>query len=273
MVDHGILGQVTEYPSEYDSALLFPIARKSARDALGINDPLPFIGQDIWNAFELSWLDRAGRPRAGLAEFVIPATSPHIIESKSFKLYLNSFNQTRIGDSERLRQMLMRDLSQACGATVNVTILPAATSHAFPIDIFSGEVIDDLEVDINYYGPPEPLYLSTRDDNQIAETLVCHVFRSNCPITNQPDWASLQIRYLGRRIEREGLLRYLVSYRTHNDFHENCVEHIYIDIMRECKPLQLSVYARFTRRGGLDINPYRCTEGMGMPGNIRLIRQ
>ncbi|WP_297803037.1 NADPH-dependent 7-cyano-7-deazaguanine reductase QueF [Arenimonas sp. GDDSR-1] len=273
MFEDSILGKPAEYTGRYDPRLLFPIARAEAREGLGIHEPLPFFGQDIWNAFELSWLDKSGRPRAGLAEIVVRADSSHIIESKSFKLYLNSFNQTRVGDSERLRQMLVQDLSEACGAPVNVTILPATANHAFPIDLFNGEVIDDLEIDINYYGPPEPLYLSVSGDNQISESLVSHVFRSNCPVTNQPDWASIQIRYLGRRIEREGLLRYLVSYRTHNGFHENCIEHIFMDLMRQCRPMQLSVYGRFTRRGGLDINPYRCTEGMGMPGNIRLIRQ
>ncbi|WP_395771279.1 NADPH-dependent 7-cyano-7-deazaguanine reductase QueF [Arenimonas sp.] len=273
MFEDSLLGKPAEYTGRYDPRLLFPIARADAREGLGILEPLPFFGQDIWNAYELSWLDKSGRPRAGLAEIVVRADSSHIIESKSFKLYLNSFNQTRVGDSERLRQMLMQDLSEACGAAVNVTILPAMASHAFPIDLFSGEVIDDLEIDINDYGPPEPLYLSVSGDNQISESLVSHVFRSNCPVTNQPDWASIQIRYLGRRIAREGLLRYLVSYRTHNGFHENCIEHIFMDLMRQCQPMQLSVYGRFTRRGGLDINPYRCTEGMGMPGNIRLIRQ
>lgn len=273
VAEHGILGQHTQYPSQYDSKLLFPIARAEARERLGIFSPLPFIGQDIWNAYELSWLDKAGRPRAGLAEIVIPATSESIIESKSFKLYLNSLNQTRIGDSERLRQMMVSDISQACGGKVTVAITPATASHGFPIEYLNGEVIDDMEVDINYYGPPEPLYLGISEETQVGESLVSHIFRSNCPVTNQPDWASIQIRYLGRRIEREGLLRYLVSYRTHNDFHENCVEHIFMDIMRQCKPLQLSVYARFTRRGGLDINPYRSTEGMSSPGNIRLVRQ
>lgn len=273
MTDIGQLGKNTEYPSQYDNRILFPIARSVSREVLGIFEPLPFFGQDIWNAYELSWLDKDGRPRAGLAEIVIPANSTHIIESKSFKLYLNSFNQTRIGDSERLRQMIMRDISEVCGGIATVTIMPATASHAFPIESFYGEVIDDLEVDINYYGPPEPLYLNTSEDTQINETLVSHIFRSNCPVTNQPDWASIQIRYLGKRIEREGLLRYLVSYRTHNDFHENCVEHIYSDIWKQCRPLQLSVYARFTRRGGLDINPFRGSDGMVAPSNMRLIRQ
>ncbi len=273
MAEHGILGKSTHYPSQYDASLLFPIARRIAREQIGVYSPLPFTGQDIWNAYELSWLDKAGRPRAGLAEIVVPANTENIIESKSFKLYLNSFNQTRIGDSERLRQMLVSDISKACGGNVTVTITPASASHAFPVEYLNGEVIDDMEVDINYYGPPEPLYLSVFEESQVSESLICHIFRSNCPVTNQPDWASIQIRYLGNRIEREGLLRYLVSYRTHNGFHENCVEHIFTDIIRQCKPLQLSVYARFTRRGGLDINPYRCTEGMGMPGNVRLIRQ
>jgi 7-cyano-7-deazaguanine reductase len=274
MNEHSLLGKNSNYPEHYDSSILEAIPRSISRKALGIDsNNLPFFGQDIWNAYELSWLGKDGRPRAGLAEIVIPANSMNIIESKSFKLYLNSFNQTRIGDSERLRQMLVRDLSEVCQGSATVTIMPATAAHAFPIESFTGEVIDDIELDINYYGPPESLYLEINEDTQITETLVSHIFRSNCPVTNQPDWASIQIRYIGNRIERAGLLRYLVSYRTHNDFHENCVEHIYTDIMKQCKPLQLSVYARFTRRGGLDINPFRGSEGMGAPSNTRLIRQ
>lgn len=273
MSDHGVLGQATTYPTRYDPTLLHPIPRREARAAAGIPAPSPFRGQDIWNAYELGWLDANGRPRAALAEMVVPADSANIVESKSLKLYLNSFNQTRIGDSERLRQTLVRDLSEACGGDVTVTLMPATAGHAFPIDILNGEVIDDLPAEIADYGPPNPGYLGVTGEHQISEALVSHVFRSNCPVTNQPDWASIQIRYLGRRIDREGLLRYLVSYRTHSSFHENCIERVFMDILLHCRPMQFSVYGRFTRRGGLDINPYRCTEGMGMPGNIRLIRQ
>ncbi len=273
MSEYSLLGKNTEYPDQYDNSILEAIPRSISRAALGIGEHLPFFGQDIWNAYELSWLGKDGRPRAGLAEIVIPATSINIIESKSFKLYLNSFNQTRIVDTERLRQMMVRDLSEVCQGQAMVAIMPATASHAFPVESFSGEVIDDLELDIDDYGPPQPAYLLTNEDTQISETLVSHIFRSNCPVTNQPDWASVQIRYIGKRIERAGLLRYLISYRTHNDFHENCVEHIYTDIMKQCNPLQLSVYARFTRRGGLDINPFRGSEGMGAPSNTRLIRQ
>ena len=276
--DHNSLGQTSlgkpvVYSGSYDPALLFPIARAAQRAAMGIGEALPFIGVDIWNAFELSWLDARGKPRVALAEFRVPATSPNIIESKSFKLYLNSYMQTRVADTDALRQQLVGDLSAAAGAPVSVVLATATSQQSALIENLDGEVIDDLPIEINHYGPPQPDFLHTNPDAVVEERLVSHLFKSNCPVTGQPDWASLQVHYQGPRLGRDGLLRYLVSYREHDDFHEHCVERIFVDILARCAPTRLSVYARYTRRGGLDINPFRATPGWLMPGNTRTSRQ
>ncbi|GAA0712013.1 NADPH-dependent 7-cyano-7-deazaguanine reductase QueF [Dokdonella soli] len=268
-----LLGRASAYPDRYDPALLFPIPRAANRAALGMGAELPFHGVDIWNAYELSWLDARGKPEVALAEFRIPATSPNIVESKSFKLYLNSFNRERVGDAEDLRARLMSDLSAAAGSEVTVTLtLPGrfAEAHLAELD---GELIDRLAIDIDDYGPPNAAHLVLAADvRAIEESLVSNLLKSNCPVTGQPDWASVQIRYTGPRIDRTGLLRYLVSFREHAEFHEHCVERIYVDLMRRCAPTQLSVYARYTRRGGLDINPWRRNVA-GNPLNLRGARQ
>ena len=267
------LGKPVVYSGSYDPGLLFPISRALQREALGIGDPLPFIGVDIWNAFELSWLDARGKPRVALAEFRVPATSPNIIESKSFKLYLNSFMQTRIADTDALRQQLVGDLSAAAGAPVSVVLGTPTSKQSALIENLDGEVIDDLPIEISHYGPPQPDFLHANPDAVVEESLVSHLFKSNCPVTGQPDWASVQLHYQGPRMGREGLLRYLVSYREHDDFHEHCVERIFVDVLARCAPSRLSVYARYTRRGGLDINPFRATPGWPMPDNTRTSRQ
>ena len=267
------LGKPVVYSGSYDPGLLFPISRALQREALGIGDPLPFIGVDIWNAFELSWLDARGKPRVALAEFRVPATSPNIIESKSFKLYLNSFMQTRIADTDALRQQLVGDLSAAAGAPVSVVLGTPTSKQSALIENLDGEVIDDLPIEISHYGPPQPDFLHANPDAVVEESLVSHLFKSNCPVTGQPDWASVQLHYEGPRMGREGLLRYLVSYREHDDFHEHCVERIFVDVLARCAPSRLSVYARYTRRGGLDINPFRATPGWPMPDNTRTSRQ
>ena len=272
-INQSSLGKPVVYSGSYDPALLFPISRAPQRQALGIGDALPFIGVDIWNAFELGWLDARGKPRVALAEFRVPATSPNIIESKSFKLYLNSYMQTRVADTDALRQQLVGDLSAAAGAPVSVVLATATSQQSALIENLDGEVIDDLPIEINHYGPPQPDFLHTNPDAVVEESLVSHLFKSNCPVTGQPDWASVQIHYQGPRLGRDGLLRYLVSYREHDDFHEHCVERIFVDILARCAPTRLSVYARYTRRGGLDINPFRATPGWLMPGNTRTSRQ
>jgi 7-cyano-7-deazaguanine reductase len=267
------LGKAADYGHDYDPGLLFPISRASQRAALGLGDELPFVGVDFWNAYELSWLDGRGKPRVALAEFRVPAASPHLIESKSFKLYLGSYAQSRFTDTDTLRAQLIRDLSEAAGAPVSVVLTPAASANAALIETLEGDLIDDLPIEITHYGPPRPDFLSSDPELRTDEVLVSHLLKSNCPVTGQPDWASLQIRYAGPRIARDGLLRYLVSYRNHSDFHEQCVERIFMDLMQQCAPTRLGVYARYTRRGGLDINPFRATPGLPLPGNPRTARQ
>jgi 7-cyano-7-deazaguanine reductase len=272
-VEDSSLGKAVSYQGHYDAGLLYPIARNQQRQALGMDpNELPFVGLDIWNAYELSWLDQRGKPRVALAEFRIPADSTHIIESKSFKLYLNSYMQTRFADAETVRQQIAEDISVAVGATASVVLISpnrSADSH----DELGGLVIDDVPIDIDHYGPPNPQFLKADQAEVVEEKLVSHLLKSNCPVTAQPDWASLQIYYRGPRMDRAGLLKYIVSYREHNDFHEQCVERMFIDIQRNCQPSKLSVYARYTRRGGLDINPFRASTGIAMPGNPRTVRQ
>jgi len=270
--EHSPLGKHTVYADRYDPALLFPIPRQAKRDEIGVREPLPFQGVDIWNAYELSWLDMRGKPMAGVAEFRVPAQSPNIIESKSFKLYLNGFAQEPVANVAALSALLQQDLTRAAGAVVTVAIRPPrAAQHAF-VDL-AGESIDALPVTIDHYGPPKADYLhADAGAATVEETLVSDLLRSNCPVTGQPDWGSVQIAYRGAPIDREGLLRYLVSFRTHNEFHEQCVERIFVDLMARCAPHHLSVYARYTRRGGLDINPFRSSGG-ALPENIRGARQ
>ena len=268
--DHSPLGKHSPLPQHYDPSLLFAIARAPNRAALGLGAALPFDGVDIWNAYELSWLDARGKPVVALAEFRVPATSPNIVESKSFKLYLNSLNQERIGAADDVRERLVRDLSAAAGAPIEAALRSPASASVEPL---AGVSIDAEPVEIDDYGPPNAAHLRTQaDGGDVRETLVSDLLKSNCPVTGQPDWASVQIQYAGARIDRAGLLRYLVSFRDHADFHENCVERIFIDIDRACAPAQLNVYARYTRRGGLDINPWR-SRGAGAPDNPRGPRQ
>jgi 7-cyano-7-deazaguanine reductase len=264
------LGKPVEYPTAYDACLLHPIARSLSREALGVGDDVPFQGVDVWNAYELSWLDGRGKPKVALAEFRVPASSPNLIESKSLKLYLASHHQARYADTETLRALLAHDLSAAAGAPVSAVITPV---HAGQIEALQGEVIDDLPLAIDKYGPPDPSVLRCDTEVKVDEALVSHLLKSNCPVTGQPDWASVQIAYKGARIDRAGLLRYLVSFRGHADFHEACVERIFMDLLHACAPARLSVYARYTRRGGLDINPFRTTPGGVLPGNPRTARQ
>ena len=267
------LGKPVEYGGGVDASLLFPIARAAQRESLGIGEVLPFLGVDIWNAYEFSWLDARGKPRVALAEFRVPAESPNIIESKSFKLYLNGYAQTRIADTDTLRKQLSGDLSAAAGAAVSVVLATPTSKQSALIENLEGEVIDDLPIEIHEYGPPNAALLHSNPEAVVEEHLVTHLFKSNCPVTGQPDWASLQIHYTGPRLGRDGLLRYLVSYREHADFHEHCVERIFQDILATCGASRLSVYARYTRRGGLDINPFRTTPGWLLPGNTRTSRQ
>ncbi|GAA0887499.1 NADPH-dependent 7-cyano-7-deazaguanine reductase QueF [Rhodanobacter soli] len=270
--EHSPLGKDTAYADRYDPRLLFPIPRADKRAEIGIAESLPFHGVDVWNAYELSWLDLRGKPQVAMAEFRVPAASPHIIESKSFKLYLNGFAQERIADAATLAATLLHDLSAAAGAVVGVQ-LRDARAGALPVVDLDGLLLDDQDIAIDHYGPPDADFLQTDTlATPVAETLVSHLLRSNCPVTGQPDWGSVQIAYRGAPIDHAGLLRYLVSFRTHNEFHEQCVERIFVDLTQRCVPQRLSVYARYTRRGGLDINPFR-SSAPATPGNPRTVRQ
>jgi len=265
------LGRTVDYPRHYDPGLLYPIARSLGRTALQLGNALPFIGVDRWHAYELSWLDARGKPQVATATFTVPADSSNLIESKSLKLYLNSFNASRFDDAAAVRDRIAADLAQAAGAPVAVAFgLPAISDGtAAPNQAI---LIDTLELAIDDYGPPNAAYLRCEDE-VIAETLRSQLLKSNCPVTGQPDWADVHIAYRGPRLDRAGLLRYLVSFRDHAEFHEQCVERIFVDLMTHCRPQQLSVEARYTRRGGLDINPWRATPGLAAPVPGRTPRQ
>ena len=269
--EHSQLGKPVDYADHYDASRLFPIPRAPKRAELGIGAALPFEGVDIWNAWELSWLDPRGCPHVAIGEFRIPADSPCIIESKSFKLYLNGFNQERVDSPEALEERLRADLSQAAGAAVQVRVRALDEAGQAPLAEPPGFCVDGLDVPIDHYGPPRAEFLAAAGET-VEELLVSRLLKSNCPVTGQPDWASLQVAYRGPRIDRAGLLRYVVSFRQHADFHEQCVERIYMDLMQRCAPERLSVLARYTRRGGLDINPWRSSHA-GEPGNLRGVRQ
>ena len=268
------LGKAVAYAEHYDPALLFPIPRQGKRAEIGIAEgALPFVGEDIWNAYELSWLDPRGKPVVALAHFIVPATSPNLIESKSLKLYLNSFNQTRLAGVDELVATLTRDLSAAAGAPVLVHVAPLSTRPQRPMGYPKGILLDGLEIDVDLYTPEPALLSADTSRAPVTETLYSHLLKSNCLVTGQPDWAMLVVRYTGAPIDREGLLRYIISFRQHNEFHEQCVERVFVDILRQCRPSALSVFARYTRRGGLDINPYRRTPGMAVPAPFAEIRQ
>jgi len=263
------LGREVAYPRHYDPGLLFPIARTLGRAELGIAEALPFTGHDRWHAYELGWLDSRGKPVVATATITVPGDSPSLVESKSLKLYLNSLNHTRFDDADAVRTRIAADLSQAAGASVDVSYgLPPMAAAA------SGDVsIDDLDIEITSYGPPDASLLTADADAIVEERLASSLLKSNCPVTGQPDWASLHIAYRGPRVDRAALLRYLVSFRDHAEFHEQCVERVFVDLMARCRPDTLSVEARYTRRGGLDINPWRATPGHATPPARRDERQ
>ncbi|MGE4533457.1 NADPH-dependent 7-cyano-7-deazaguanine reductase QueF [Halomonas sp.] len=265
------LGRESAYPEHYDAGLLYPIPRAANRAPLGIEEgALPFVGEDEWHAFEVSWLNARGKPVVAVARFRLPADSPYLIESKSWKLYLNGFNQSRFASRQAVIEILERDLPRAAGATVSVALF-AVDDEALAPRRLPGECLDDLDIAIDDYTPSaEHLRVG---DEVVEETLHSHLLKSNCPVTGQPDWGSVLIRYRGPRLDREGLLRYLVGYRQHQDFHEHCVEHIFMDLMARARPERLLVLARYVRRGGLDISPWRATPGERPPAPLRLARQ
>ncbi len=278
--EHSPLGKPTAYVDQYDPSLLFPIERQTQRAALGLSaERLPFLGADLWTGYELGWLNPRGKPQIAMVRFVVPCDSTHIVESKSFKLYLNSFSNSRFDGPEQVRERLRNDLSAAVwqGGPVRASIgvqliLPEAFDRE-PIHELDGLLLDRLDIECDQY-QPQPEFLRAQIDEQpVTETLTSHLLKSNCLVTGQPDWGSVRISYHGPQIDQEGLLKYIVSFRHHNEFHEHCVERIFVDIMRRCQPTQLSVYARYTRRGGLDINPWRTTHPQAAPPNVRTARQ
>jgi len=272
-LSHAPLGKKTTYVDTYDNTLLFPIQRKSKREEIGISENnLPFYGFDSWTAFEISWLNLKGKPVVSLAKFDIPATTPNLIESKSFKLYLNSFNNTKFSSPEAVAEIIKKDLDAATRGDVTVQLIAIDDISSTRFENFSGTTIDNLDVTIDDYTVNTDL-LSADENKIVSESLTSHLLKSNCLVTGQPDWGSLLISYTGPKIEETGLLKYIVSFRNHNEFHEQCVERVFVDIMRKCHPQKLTVHARYTRRGGLDINPIRSTEKIEPPENIRNIRQ
>jgi len=252
------LGKQVDYEFEYNPGLLQGVPRSLSRDTLNLaGSGLPFDGIDTWTGYELSWLNLKGKPNVAILECHVPITSKNLIESKSFKLYLNSFNQTKFASAEDVRQVLQADLSACAGEPVEVKLILPEQFSSLQFQEFNGTLLDSLDVEIDQYSPNTQYLTVAKNETGIQETLVSHLLKSNCLITSQPDWASIQIRYEGKAIEHEGLLKYLISFRQHNEFHEQCVERIYNDIMQHCQPDKLTVCARYTRRGGLDINPFR----------------
>jgi 7-cyano-7-deazaguanine reductase len=270
------LGKTSAYADQYDASLLFPIARKTKRDELGIGSTLPFMGADLWTAYELSWLNMRGKPQVALAQITVPCETPNIAESKSFKLYLNSFNNSQFDNSDTVRERIATDVGAAVwgkAGRVGVRLLLPEQFGSEKVQELEGVQLDRLDLDCDRYTPAPDLLTAALDEKPVTESLVSHLLKSNCLVTSQPDWGSVQINYSGPQIDQAGLLRYIVSFRNHNEFHEQCVERIYTDIMARCKPTQLSVYARYTRRGGLDINPWRTNHPQAMPTNVRTARQ
>ena len=268
------LGKTSVYTDSYDPGLLFPMPRAEKRAELGLSGTLPFFGMDIWNAYELSWLNQRGKPQVAIATLLVPADSPNMVESKSMKLYLNSLNQTRVDSQEALVALLQGDLSAALGAEIQIKLLASQDFGKQVVGEFEGLLLDRLDIAVDRYAPEPELLRAASNQAPVEESLVSHLLRSNCPVTNQPDWASIQIRYSGPAIDQEGLLKYLIGFRQHQEFHEHCVERVFMDIQRQCQPSKLMVSARYTRRGGIDINPWRANFPLsGMPPNARHARQ
>ena len=273
------LGKASAYIDQYDASLLFPLPREAKRREIGITGSVPFLGADLWTAFELSWLNLRGKPQVALAHITVPCESTHIVESKSFKLYLNSFNNTPFASADAVRERIRDDVSAAIWqggpvqANAGVKLLLPEHFDREPVHELSGLLLGRLDVECTQYQPAPELLTAAFDEKPVDETLVSHLLKSNCLVTGQPDWGSVQIAYSGPQIDQAGLLQYIVSFRNHNEFHEQCVERIYMDIWQRCKPAKLSVYARYTRRGGLDINPWRSSHPQPPPANVRTARQ
>ncbi len=277
--DRSLLGKPAPYVDQYDASQLFPLSRAPKREELGLGTAVPFFGADLWSAFELSWLTPRGKPQVAIAHVTVPCETPNMVESKSFKLYLNSFTNTRFASSDEVRERIRGDISEAVwrGAPsqsmVGVKLLLPEQFDKEPVHKLDGLSLDRLDIECSDYQPRPDLLTAAFGERPVQETLSSNLLKSNCLVTGQPDWGSVQIRYAGPQIEQGGLLRYLVSFRNHNEFHEQCVERIFMDVWRQCKPVKLTVYARYTRRGGLDINPFRTSHPGALPPNVRTARQ
>ena len=271
--DQSPLGKPSAYADQYDASLLFAMPRAPKRAELGITGTPPFFGADLWTAFELSWLNLRGKPQLALAHITVPCESPNIIESKSFKLYLNSFNNTRFLDAREVRERIRADIGAAVGVGIGIKTIGPELFDQEPVHEMDGLNLDRLDVECMHFTPAPELLFAEFDEPPVTETLTSNLLKSNCLVTGQPDWGSVQISYSGAQVNQEGLLQYLVSFRNHHEFHEQCVERIFMDVWTRCKPIKLSVYARYTRRGGLDINPFRTSFPQGLPPNVRTARQ
>lgn len=273
------LGKASAYVDQLDPSLLFPIARAGKRAEIGVLGTPPFFGADLWTAFELSWLNPRGKPQVALAHLTIPCESPNLIESKSLKLYFNSFNNSRFADVSAVQAQIRQDLSAALwrggerSGSIGVKLVLPEMFDREPIEELDGLNLDRLDIDCLHYQPAPQLLTAAFDEAPVSEVFTSHLLKSNCLVTGQPDWASVQIAYSGPQINQEHLLQYLVSFRNHNEFHEQCVERIFMDLWTHCKPIKLTVYARYTRRGGLDINPLRTSQPQSLPRNVRTARQ
>ncbi|MGA8515931.1 MAG: NADPH-dependent 7-cyano-7-deazaguanine reductase QueF [Burkholderiaceae bacterium] len=276
-LQNSALGETSAYVDQYDASLLFPITRKPKRDELGMAGTLPFMGADLWTAYELSWLNPRGKPQVAVAHITVPCETPCIVESKSFKLYLNSFNNTVFDSPESVRARIAQDIGAVAWgkaeSKVGVKLISVEQFNAQTVRELDGLSLDRLDIDCTHYTPAPQLLTAAFDEQPVTETLTSQLLKSNCLVTSQPDWGSVQISYSGPQIEQGGLLQYIVSFRNHNEFHEQCVERIYTDIMARCKPTKLAVYARYTRRGGIDINPWRTSHPQLAPLNVRSARQ
>jgi len=273
------LGKDSAYLDQYAPELLYPIPRAAKRLELGLGNTLPFLGADMWTAFELSWLGPRGKPQLALAHITVPCESTHIIESKSLKLYLNSFNNTVFADADAVLARLRVDLNEAAWrggvvqSSVGVRLLDPELFDREPVQELDGLSLDRLDVACRQYTPAPELLRTVADEPPVTEVLTSRLLKSNCLVTGQPDWGSVQISYSGAAIDQEGLLQYLVSFRNHHEFHEQCVERIFMDIWQRCQPHKLAVYARYTRRGGVDITPFRTSYAQALPANVRTARQ
>ena len=276
------LGQSSAYADQYDASLLQPIARRLQRAHLGLTEgKLPFLGADLWTGYEVSWLNPKGKPQLALLQLTVPCETPNLVESKSLKLYLNSFNQSVFADMAAVREAIARDVSAAAYghdgsakyARIGLTLLPPDAFDQQRVAELSGLDLDRLDIDCDTYSPQPAFLEADQSQMPVVEVLSSRLLKSNCLVTGQPDWGSVQIAYTGAPIDQEGLLRYIVSFRQHQEFHEHCVERMFCDILARCQPSKLSVYARYTRRGGLDINPFRTNSPQALPAHIRTARQ